>query len=38
MPRWTVNITDEAADVFQSDALTFDDRKVIQAWARARAR
>jgi addiction module RelE/StbE family toxin len=33
MPKWTVNITDEASKVFESKALTTDDRTVIQKWA-----
>jgi mRNA-degrading endonuclease YafQ of YafQ-DinJ toxin-antitoxin module len=33
MAKWTVNITDEASKVFESKALTTDDRIVIQKWA-----
>lgn len=33
MAKWTVNISDEASKVFQGNALTTDDRIVIQKWA-----
>ena len=33
MAKWKVNITDQASKVFQSTALTTDDRIVIQQWA-----
>ena len=33
MAKWTVSITDEASKVFESKALTADDRIVIQTWA-----
>ena len=33
MPKWTVNVTDEAAKVFESKTLTTADRIVIQKWA-----
>ena len=33
MAKWTVNITDEASKMFESKALTTDDRIVIQKWA-----
>lgn len=33
MAKWTVNITDEASKMFDSKALTTDDRIVIQKWA-----
>lgn len=33
MAKWKVHITDEAAKVFESKALTTDDKIVIQKWA-----
>ena len=33
MAKWTVNITEEAAKVFESRALTTADKIVIQKWA-----
>jgi mRNA-degrading endonuclease YafQ of YafQ-DinJ toxin-antitoxin module len=33
MAKWKVHITDEASKVFQSKALTSDDKIVIQQWA-----
>ena len=33
MAKWNVHITDEASKVFESKALTTDDRIVIQKWA-----
>ena len=33
MTKWTVNITDEASQVFASKALTTQDKIVIQQWA-----
>src|SRR5258706_16483445 len=33
MAKWKVNITDEAAKVFESKALTTADKIVIQKWA-----
>jgi mRNA-degrading endonuclease YafQ of YafQ-DinJ toxin-antitoxin module len=33
MAKWKVHITDEASKVFESKALTTDDKIVIQKWA-----
>jgi hypothetical protein len=33
MAKWKVNITDEAAKVFEGNALTTADKIVIQKWA-----